>query len=86
MYTSIMPHALDLSCTQVCQFFLHNSNYYNTAKHSYKNDAIGSMIGMGTLNDLSTNNTINTYPTDTDNKTDTNTDTKEYTKIHLIRP
>ena len=33
-------------------FFLHDSKYYNTAKHSYKNDAIGNMIGMATLNDF----------------------------------
>ena len=36
----------------IFRFCLHNSKWYNTAKHSYKHDAIGSMIGMATINDF----------------------------------
>ena len=37
-------------------FFIHNLKIYNLTKHVYKNDTIGSMIGMATLNDLLTKN------------------------------
>ena len=37
-------------------FFIHNLKIYNLTKHIYKNDTIGSMIGMATLNDLLTKN------------------------------
>ena len=37
-------------------FFVHNLKIYNLTKKIYKNDTIGSMIGMATLNDLLTKN------------------------------
>ena len=36
--------------------YIHNLKIYNLTKHIYKNDTIGSMIGMATLNDLLTKN------------------------------
>ena len=33
-------------------FYIHNLKIYNSTKHIYINDIIGSMIGMATLNDL----------------------------------
>ena len=43
---------LDCSPKISSTFFLHNLKIYNLTKHIYKNDTIGSMIGMATLNDL----------------------------------
>ena len=31
---------------------VHNPKMFNLKEHSYKNDVIGSMIGVATLNDL----------------------------------
>ena len=42
--------------TPIFFFFIHNLKIYNLTKHIYKNDTIGSMIGMATLNDLLTKN------------------------------